>query len=141
MEQRRLTPEIINSLESDEVFVFGSNKSGAHMGGAARIAYEKFGAKWGAGEGEIGNSYAIPTLDGHLQKVSKEDLKGSISRFINHVLCNQNKIYLLTKIGCGIAGWSIEEVKEIFWKVIDEFRPDEEAILPSNLIIPKEFCY
>ena len=42
-----ITPEFITRLEPDEIFVFGSNLAGFHGGGAARIAYEKFGAEWG----------------------------------------------------------------------------------------------
>jgi len=143
MKQIKYTPEIITSLESNEVFVFGSNKNGHHTGGAARVAYEKFGAKWGMFEGIANNSYAIPTLNEYMDKVSKIDLEDSIAKFIDFVLTNQHLTFYLTKIGCGIAGWSIEEVKDIFWKVIEVFRPalEKEAHLPANLIIPKEFCY
>ena len=43
----KFTPNYIESLEENEVFVFGSNLDGYHIGGAARIAKERFGAVWG----------------------------------------------------------------------------------------------
>ncbi len=58
------TPENITSLDEDEVFVFGSNLAGMHAGGAARVAYERFGAVMGQGVGMQGQSYAIPTMQG-----------------------------------------------------------------------------
>ena len=58
---RKFTPERIVSLAENEIFVFGSNLAGAHGGGSARIAYDKFGAVWGNGVGIQGQSYAIPT--------------------------------------------------------------------------------
>lgn len=44
MEHTRITPDRITSLNDNEIFVFGSNKEGMHGGGAARTAYEDFGA-------------------------------------------------------------------------------------------------
>lgn len=68
-------------------------------------------------------------------------LEASIDKFIDFVLNNQQLTFYLTKIGCGIAGWDIEEVKRIFWKVVDSYNPVpwEGRGLPANLIIPKEF--
>jgi len=136
---KRYTPEIIEELKPDEIFVFGSNMNGAHMGGAALIAYENFESTWGESEGLIGRSYAIPTLDENMKKVSKGALESSIDKFIDFVLNNQQLTFYLTKIGCGIAGWNIEDVKRIFWKVIEDYKPELECSLPANLIIPKEF--
>ena len=62
---RRYTPEMITELKENEIFVFGSNLAGAHGGGAARVAYNKFGAVWGQGVWLQGQSYGIPTM--HLQ--------------------------------------------------------------------------
>lgn len=133
------TPEDIFDLEVNEIFVFGSNMNGAHIGGAALIAYENFEATWGESEGLTGRSYAIPTLDENMEKVSENALEASIDKFIDFVLNNQQLTFYLTKIGCGIAGWNIEDVKRIFWKVIEDYKPETECSLPSNLIIPKEF--
>lgn len=138
---RKFTPERIDELKPDEIFVFGSNMNGAHMGGAARIAYENFEATWGESEGLTGRSYAIPTLDENMEKVSESALEASVDKFIDFVLINQQLTFYMTKIGCGIAGWDIEDVKKIFWKVIEEERTEEadEQFLPANLIIPQEF--
>lgn len=133
------TPENIVSLKDNEVFVFGSNQSGNHWGGAARAAYDKFGAKWGCGEGLSGNSYAIPTLNKDMEKVSERELGESIDKFIDFVLNHQHLKFYLTKIGSGIAGWDIEDVKRIFWEVVDSYKPEPDAFIPSNLVIPKEF--
>ena len=67
--EKRYTPERITELKANEVFVFGSNLAGAHAGGAARIAMEKFGAIWGQGVGLQGQSYAIPTMQGGVETI------------------------------------------------------------------------
>lgn len=59
----RITPSKINILGENEIFVFGSNIKGLHMGGAARAAYNRFGAEWGNGEGLQGKSYARRVRD------------------------------------------------------------------------------
>ena len=81
MKKQRFTPELIEQLNENEVFVFGSNKAGNHAGGAARTAVEKFGAVIGQGVGIQGQSYAIPTLDENMEKVSLDDLQQSLFRF------------------------------------------------------------
>lgn len=127
------TPEFITELQPDEIFVFGSNENGYHAGGAARIAHEKFGAVWGVASGRTGQSYAIPTLDRDMEKVEPEMLEIHLEDFIEYVRKYPTLKFYLTKIGCGIAGWDIEEVKNILWKVL------ENRNLPKNLIIPREF--
>lgn len=137
---RKYTPEIIKELAPNEIFVFGSNLNGAHSGGAALTAYENFDATWGESEGFTGRCYAIPTLDENLNRVSENALEESFNKFIDFVLNNQQMTFYLTKVGCGIAGWDIEDVKRIFWKVIEYYAPDPEwRSVPVNLIIPKEF--
>ena len=69
MTERRYTPENIQELGPGEIFVFGSNLSGMHGGGAARVAYEKFGAVWGQGTGLQGRSYGIPTMQGGVETI------------------------------------------------------------------------
>lgn len=135
----KFTPEFIERLEPNEVFVFGSNGGGAHAGGAAKVAYNHFGAVWGVGEGLTGRSYAIPTLNSDMQKVTKGELKASLIKFIGFVLENPNLTFYLTKIGCGIAGWQLEEVKAIFWEAMANQQIESKEQLPANLIIPEEF--
>lgn len=131
------TPERIESLKPNEVFVFGSNMNGNHYGGAARIAYDRFGASCGVGEGETGMAYAIPTLNKNMEKVTRQQLSGSISRFITYCENHPEKDFYLTKIGCGIAGWSICEVAEIFFEALENV--SELGLMPKNLTLPEEF--
>ena len=131
------TPEVISKLESNEVFVFGSNLHGFHYGGAAHTAYRNFGAVWGVAEGLQGNTYAIPTLDKDMAKVSEDDLKNSVSKFITFAENNSKLKFYLTKIGCGIAGWDVDTIKKLFWECVDNTA--ELGSLPSNIIIPEEF--
>lgn len=74
----KYTPERIRSLAEDEVFVFGSNLRGWHQGGAAKYAYDCFGAVWGQGIGMQGQSYAIPTMQGGV-----ETIKPYVDEFIS----------------------------------------------------------
>ena len=65
----RISPRVINKLGENEIFVFGSNLHGQHGGGAARVAYEQFGAVWGQGVGLQGKTYAIPTMHGGVDMI------------------------------------------------------------------------
>lgn len=76
---KRLVDGFSTKLSQCEVFVFGSNLEGQHAGGAARIAYDKFGAVWGQGVGPQGQCYAIPTMHGPLKAGEKDDIKKQIS--------------------------------------------------------------
>ena len=103
-----ITPSQINILADREIFVFGSNFQGAHMGGAARVAKEKFGAVWGIGEGLQGKSYAIPTMEG------LDNLRPAVDRFISFAKQHQELKFFVTSIGCGIAGYQAEEIAPMF---------------------------
>lgn len=124
MNELKYTPDNITHLEKDEVFVFGSNLAGHHGGGAARIAYEKFGAIMGQGEGLQGQSYAIPTMQGGV-----DTIRPYVDRFIRFAReCDQNTFYV-TRIGCGIAGFKDEEIAPLF----------DEALELYNVRLPKSF--
>lgn len=103
------TPENINSLKPDEVFVFGSNLAGHHGGGAARAALNKFGAVWGQGVGLQGQSYAIPTMQGGV-----ETIKPYVDEFIAFAKAHPELKFYVTRIGCGIAGFKDEEIAPLF---------------------------
>lgn len=118
-----ITPPQVNVLDEGEIFVFGSNIHGAHMGGAARVAMEKFGAIWGIGEGLQGSSYAIPTMEG------LENLAPAVQRFTAFAMQQQELRFLVTAIGCGIAGYRPEEIAPLF---------QEAAHLP-NVYLPLPF--
>lgn len=122
------TPSDIKKLEDYEVFVFGSNLNGNHIGGAAKLAKDEFGAEELVGEGLKGQSYAFPTLDKEMQKVSAEEFKKSIQKLIDCANKNTTNIFLVTKVGCGIAGFTEDKVKEYF----TEFK----GKLSANIILP-----
>ena len=130
------TPERIQKLDPGDIFVFGSNLNGNHIGGAARIAYEQFGAEWGVGEGLTGQTYALPTLDREMNCVTYDSLVNSFKRFIDVVIEHKEYIFYLTKVGCGIAGWRLEDVKGAFWESVGDLKT-----LPDNLVLPYDFYY
>ena len=106
--ETRITPDRITKLAGNEVFVFGSNALGLHHGGAARVAVDKFGAVMGQGHGMQGKSYAINSMSGipHMM----EDIK----LFCEYAKTHPNKHFLVTPIGCGIAGYRPEEIAPLF---------------------------
>ncbi|MBP5278053.1 MAG: hypothetical protein J6Z18_06170, partial [Prevotella sp.] len=109
MEKKRTTPEFITELQPNEIFVFGSNLRGMHGGGAAYIAYRKFGAVMGQGVGLQGQCYAIPTMQGGV-----ETIKPYVDEFIAFAKEHQHLTVLVTRIGCGIAGFTDEEIAPLF---------------------------
>ena len=121
MEQKRTTPNHIDKLQPGEIFVFGSNLRGMHAGGAARAAYHKFGAVMGQGVGLQGQSYAIPTMQGGV-----ETIKPYVDEFINFARQHTELTFLVTRIGCGIAGFRDEEIAPLF----------AEAHQLSNVVLP-----
>lgn len=120
----KITPDWVAELSTNEVFVFGSNLAGQHLGGAARIAFEKFGAIWGNGVGIQGQSYAIPTMHGPLS-----DIKPYIDEFVEYARQHPEKNFILTRIGCGIAGFKDEEMAPLFAEILNV----------PNITIPKEW--
>ena len=120
----QFTPDFITELKENEIFVFGSNLQGMHGGGAARLAYEKFGAIWGQGVGLQGQSYGIPTMHGGV-----EDIKPYVDEFIEFAKSHPELTFLVTRIGCGIAGFRDEEIAQLF----------KECIEMENVCLPKSF--
>ena len=119
----RTTPHNISFLENNQIFVFGSNEHGRHGGGAAHTAVIKFGAIMGQGEGLQGQSYAIPTMEGI------DNMRKAIDRFIEYAKEHPELTFLVTRIGCGIAGYREEEVAPLF--------ADAKDI--SNIYLPSGF--
>lgn len=96
------------------IFVFGSNLAGHHGGGAARVAHLTHGAVMGQGEGLWGQSYAIPTLDRLLQQLSIDDVSSSVNDFIEFADARPDLTFQVTRIGCGIAGFTDAEIAPLF---------------------------
>ncbi|MDE7462115.1 MAG: hypothetical protein K2M88_03035 [Muribaculaceae bacterium] len=120
----KYTPVNITSLDRDEVFVFGSNLAGNHAGGAARVARERFGAIMGQGVGLQGQSYAIPTMQGGV-----ETIKPYVDEFIELAREWDQTTFYVTRIGCGIAGFTDEQIAPLF----------AEALNLYNVRLPKSF--
>lgn len=124
MEGEYFTPANITELRDNEVFVFGSNLAGHHCGGAAAAALRRFGAIWGCGVGMQGQSYAIPTMQGGV-----ETIKPYVDEFIEYARQHPELTFYVTRIGCGIAGFTDDQIAPLF----------KEAENMINVIIPKSF--
>lgn len=125
MSRIKFSPKKIFSLADNEIFVFGSNLAGRHAGGAARVATERFGAIWGQGVGLQGKSYAIPTMQG-----SVETIQPYVDEFIDFAQKHPDLKFLVTPIGCGIAGFTPNEIAPLF----------KEALGLENVLLPKSFA-
>ena len=118
------TPEMITELRDNEIFVFGSNLAGMHAGGAARFAYNKFGAIWGQGEGQQGQSYAIPTMQGGVETIAPY-----VDTFIAFAQAHPELHFLVTPVGCGIASFSEQEIAPLFHAALNQ----------TNISLPESF--
>lgn len=118
------TPNLITELGRNDIFVFGSNLAGEHMGGAALIAHERFGAVWGQGVGLHGNTYAIPTMQGGV-----ETIQPYVDEFIAFARSQPHLTFYVTRIGCGIAGFKDEEIAPLF----------SDALGVDNIRLPRSF--
>ena len=119
-----ITPDFVTALKPGEVFVFGSNLRGEHLGGAARIAVNNFGAIWGQGVGLQGQSYAIPTMQGGV-----DTIRPYVDEFIAFAKAHPDLFFYVTRIGCGIAGFRDSEIAPLF----------AEAKDLENVALPKSF--
>lgn len=129
--QLRVTPEDMGELEKGQIFVFGSNEMGIHGAGAAAYALRKFGAQLGKGWGLSGESFAIPTKDWQVETLPLEVVRHYVDRFIaftnGHFHRNWN--FMVTKIGCGLAGFTVEEIAPLFKTCRDQ----------KNIWLPQDF--
>lgn len=121
---KRIASDRISELADGEIFVFGSNLAGKHGGGAARIALDKFGAIWGKGVGLQGQCYAIPTMQGGV-----DTIKPYVDDFIEFAKTHPEMRFLVTRIGCGIAGFTDSEIAPLF----------KDAVAVDNIYLPKVF--
>ena len=124
----RFTQENIETLAAGEIFIFGANLQGFHGAGAARKALE-FGAVMGKGVGFKGRTYAIPTKDENIRTMPIEAIEPYVKQFIDYASKNQHLTFLVSKIGCGLANYSSEDIAPLF----------EDALLYPNIVLPEEF--
>jgi hypothetical protein len=127
----RTTPENISSLAENQIFVFGSNLAGRHGAGAAKTALG-WGAKWGQARGLQGRTYGIPTKDASVRRtLSIVEIKPFVDEFIEFAKANENLTFLVTEIGCGLAGLKPKEVAPLF----------KEAVNVLNIHLPARFWH
>lgn len=117
----KVAPAKIESLEPHQIMVFGSNQNGHHAGGAAKLALENFGAIWGKGIGMQGQSYAIDTMESLLRT------KIGVYGFLIYAKSRTDLEFLVTEVGCGIAGYTVAEIAPFF------------ADCPDNVLLPESF--
>jgi len=119
MMENRTTPALITSLKDNEIFVFGSNTSGRHGKGAAKIAM-KWGAKYGQGSGLQGRTYGIPTKAADVRETLPLPIIGRhVNDFLLYAMARPNNIYLVTMIGCGLAGLKPKQIAPMFKGAIE----------------------
>lgn len=122
------TPDYIDNLLPKQIFVFGSNALGYHTGGASGTARKKFGAVWGQAEGLQGQSYAIPVDYG--KDVRKDaEVKAAIDRFLSFSKEHPDLFFMVTRVGCGVAGYNDTEMAQFFKSAMDL----------KNVSLPKSF--
>lgn len=118
----------ITTLKPNEIFVFGSNLAGVHGAGAALTARKLFGAKTGQGTGKMGQCYAIPTKNEFLKPLSLLEINWFVATFLRVAEYDKSKTFLVTPIGCGLAGYRPEQIAPMF------------RYAPDNVILPPEFA-
>lgn len=121
------TPKFITQLEPNECFVFGSNDAGRHGAGAAVWA-RRFGAVTGIGRGPAGQTYAIATKSRNLTRLSTDEIKRQVDEFLKFAKANPKTRFLVTEIGCGLAGYRPEQIAPMFF-------PNP----PKNVLLPESF--
>ena len=129
--ENRIVSDNITKLNPNEIFVFGSNLSGRHGKGAAKQALT-WGAIWGQGAGLQGRTYGIPSKNASITRtLSVKEIKTFVDDFIQFAKDNQNLIFLVTEIGCGLANLTPKEIAPLF----------KEAIDIENIHLPKRFWH
>lgn len=114
MTTRNGTSVRIGALPPNHIFVFGSNEAGRHGKGAARDAYEKFGAVYGQGVGHHGQSYAVPTKNETLKPLSITEISAHVRGFIDYAQTRPDLTFVVTRIGCGYAGYTDDQIAPLF---------------------------
>lgn len=120
----RITSNRITELRPGEIFVFGSNLAGHHGGGAALLAWRKWGAVWGQGVGLQGQAYGIPTMHG-----GPEAIRPYVDEFVGFARRHPELTFLVTEVGCGIAGFTPAQIAPLF----------ADAVGVENICLPQRF--
>jgi len=125
----KYTPENITHLEPNQIFVYGANEKGVHGAGAAKLAL-----RWGAKMGQyelVGQTYGIPTKDKKIQTLPLDKIQVHVDNFLATAFSHTEYEFLVSKIGCGLAGYRPEDIAPLF-KII-------KTGVFGNVILPEEF--
>lgn len=116
------------------IFVFGSNLAGIHGAGAAKYAFENEGARWKCGQGLVGNSYAIPTKDYNIRTLPLSEISKYAAQFLAYAFLHPELQFKVTRIGCGLAGYTDREIAPMFESAPDNclFDPKWAEYLPKH---------
>lgn len=114
LDQREILRVDALMTETRTIFVFGSNRAGVHGGGAAKTAHQFYGAKWHIGEGLSGRSYGIPTKDDHIESLSVDEVAGHVTTFLAFAASRPDLRFAVTRVGCGLAGFTDEQIAPMF---------------------------
>ena len=112
---------------NNQIFVFGSNLAGIHGAGAARTAVRKYGAVYGQGIGLQGNSYGVPTKDSRIKTLPVASIKVHVDEFIEFASVHKALMFYVTRIGCGLAGYTDDRIAPLF------------VNSPKNVNLPSEW--
>lgn len=126
---RKVAPDNIRQLGENEIFVFGSNRGGRYTKGAALLASRKFGARMGQPDGLMGRSYGIPTKDRNLRTLPLAAIEGQVGKFLRFAEKNPQSTFLVTQIGCGLAGYQPKDIAPLFLA----------HQIPDNVALPRAF--
>jgi len=121
--------KMITELKENEIFVFGSNESGIHGAGAALQAMKDFGAVYGVGFGPQGKTFAIPTKDWEIDTLPLDYIEPYVDGFLTYSATKPDLVFLVTEIGCGLAGYIPEDIAPMF----------KFALNRSNIVLPEIF--
>lgn len=119
----------MKKLKSNKIFVFGSNLAGRHGKGAAKCAFDFYGAVYGVGRGRTGNSYAIPTKNENFRSLSLQEIKIYVEEFLDYARSNPELEFFVTAVGTGLAGYDHEDISPMF------------ADAPFNCQLPSNWRY
>jgi len=125
----KYTPENITHLEPNQIFVYGANELFRHGAGAAKLAL-KWGAKHGMA-GLVGQTYGIPTKDHNIRTLPLDKIQVHVDNFFATAFSHTEYEFLVSKIGCGLAGYRPEDIGPLF-KII-------KTGVFENVILPEEF--
>lgn len=125
----KTTPDNITTLAPNQIFVFGSNLAGRHGRGAAQTALREFGARQGQGTGFMGQSYGIATKGYRMEVLSLPEISVQIEQLMRFAVTHPDLEFLVTKIGCGLAGYTVRDIRTCFMGLE----------VPPNVALPAEF--